>query len=113
MMMLCLIVLSWLKVSLKKKTENGDCYNPIHKPITATTKPAIYPFIFNIVQRNFYVILKGLIALGVNIITISKRREKSKVYFYFGDCYSRVAKPVYFSTVNSFCIMPNIGVFPK
>lgn len=43
MMMLGLIVLSWLKVNLKKKTENGDCYNPIHK-LTATTKPAIYPF---------------------------------------------------------------------
>ena len=32
MMMLGLIVLSWLKVNLKKKTENGYCHNPIHKP---------------------------------------------------------------------------------
>ena len=39
MMMVALIVLSWLKVNLKKKTENGHCHNPTHTP-TATTKPA-------------------------------------------------------------------------
>jgi hypothetical protein len=29
-MMLGLIVLSWIKVNLRKKTENGHCYNPNH-----------------------------------------------------------------------------------
>jgi hypothetical protein len=31
MLMLGLMVLSWLKVNLEKKTENGHCHNPIHK----------------------------------------------------------------------------------
>ena len=38
MMMLGLIVLSWLKVNLKKKTENGYCHNPTHK--STSNKPA-------------------------------------------------------------------------
>jgi hypothetical protein len=37
MMMLGLIVLSWLKVNLKEKTENGHCHNPTHT-LTSTTK---------------------------------------------------------------------------
>ena len=30
MLMLGIMVLSWLKVNLKKKTENGHCHNSIH-----------------------------------------------------------------------------------
>ena len=37
--MLCLIVLSWVKVNLKKKTENGHCHNPTHRT-TQTNKMA-------------------------------------------------------------------------
>jgi hypothetical protein len=32
------MALSWLKVNIKKKTENGHCRNPIHK--TTENKPA-------------------------------------------------------------------------
>jgi hypothetical protein len=39
MLMLGLMALSWLKVDLKKKTENGHCHNPIHKA-KETNKPA-------------------------------------------------------------------------
>lgn len=35
MMILGLMVLSWLKVNLKKKTESGHCRNPIHKTTNA------------------------------------------------------------------------------
>lgn len=52
MMMLGLIVLSWLKVNLKKKTENGHCHNPTHKP-TATTKPANCP-VGSIFHKELY-----------------------------------------------------------
>jgi hypothetical protein len=38
MLTLGLTVLSWLKVNLKKKTENGHCNNPNHAP--TETKPA-------------------------------------------------------------------------
>jgi hypothetical protein len=31
MLMSGLMALSWLKVDLRKKTENGHCHNPIHK----------------------------------------------------------------------------------
>jgi hypothetical protein len=39
MLMLGLMALSWLKVDLKKKTENGHCHNPTHKT-KDTKKPA-------------------------------------------------------------------------
>jgi len=52
MMMLGLIVLSWLKVNLKKKTENGHCHNPTHNP-TATTKPANCP-VGSIFHKELY-----------------------------------------------------------
>lgn len=52
MMMLGLIVLSWLKVNLKKKTENGYCHNPTHKS-TATTKPANCP-VGSIFHKELY-----------------------------------------------------------
>jgi hypothetical protein len=39
MLMLGLMALSWLKVDLRKKTENGHCHNPIHKA-KDTNKPA-------------------------------------------------------------------------
>jgi hypothetical protein len=42
MIMLGLMALSWLKVDLKKKTENGHCHNPIHKT-KDTNKPAGCP----------------------------------------------------------------------
>lgn len=38
MLMLGLMVLSWLKVNLTKKTENGHCHNSIHRA-TDTNKP--------------------------------------------------------------------------
>jgi hypothetical protein len=37
MLMLGIMVLSWLKVNLKKKTENGHCHNSLH-PRTETNK---------------------------------------------------------------------------
>jgi hypothetical protein len=42
MLMLGLMALSWLKVDLKKKTENGHCHNPVHKA-KDTNKPASCP----------------------------------------------------------------------
>ena len=39
MLMLGIMVLSWLKVNLKKKTENGHCYNSLHTR-TETNKSA-------------------------------------------------------------------------
>ena len=42
MLMLGLMALSWLKVDLKKKTENGHCHNPMHKA-KDTNKPASCP----------------------------------------------------------------------
>lgn len=42
MLMLSLMALSWLKVDLKKKTENGHCHNPMHKA-KDTNKPASCP----------------------------------------------------------------------
>ena len=51
MIMLGLIVLSWLKVNLKKKTENGYCHNPTHKP--TATKPANCP-IGSIFHKDLY-----------------------------------------------------------
>ena len=32
MFVLGLMTLSWLKINIKKKTENGHCRNPIHEP---------------------------------------------------------------------------------
>jgi len=37
--MLGIMILSWLKVNLKKKTENGHCYNSLHTR-TETNKSA-------------------------------------------------------------------------
>jgi hypothetical protein len=31
LLILGLIILSWLKINLKKKTENGHCHNPSHR----------------------------------------------------------------------------------
>jgi hypothetical protein len=42
------MALSWLKVNLKRKTENGYCHNPIHKA-KETHKPATCP-----VGSNFH-----------------------------------------------------------
>jgi hypothetical protein len=42
MLMLGLMALSWLKVDLKKKSENGHYHNPIHKA-NDTNKPASCP----------------------------------------------------------------------
>ena len=42
MLMLSLMALSWLKVDLKKKTENGHCHNTMHKA-KDTNKPASCP----------------------------------------------------------------------
>ena len=42
MLMLGLAALSWLKVDLNEKTENGHCHNPIHKP-KDTNKAASCP----------------------------------------------------------------------
>jgi hypothetical protein len=42
MLMLGLMTLSWLKVNLKKKTENGHCHNPIDRA-TETNKSASCP----------------------------------------------------------------------
>jgi hypothetical protein len=42
MLMLGLMVLSWLKVNLTKKTEDGHCHNSIHSA-TETDKPAGCP----------------------------------------------------------------------
>jgi hypothetical protein len=42
LLMLGLMVLSWLKVNLKKKTENGHCHNPAHRT-TQANKPANCP----------------------------------------------------------------------
>ena len=36
------MVLSWVKVNLKKKTENGHCHNPTHRT-TQTNKTANCP----------------------------------------------------------------------
>ncbi len=51
--MLGLIVLSWLKVNLKKKTKNGHCYNPTHTPTAITTKPANCP-VGSIFRKELY-----------------------------------------------------------
>ncbi len=51
MMMLGLIVLSWLKVNLEKKTENGHCHNPTHK--STSTKPANCP-VGSIFHKQLY-----------------------------------------------------------
>jgi hypothetical protein len=32
MFLLGLMTLSWLKINIKKKTENGHCLNPAHEP---------------------------------------------------------------------------------
>jgi hypothetical protein len=37
-----LMVLSWLKINLKKKTENGHCHNPTHRT-SEINKPANCP----------------------------------------------------------------------
>jgi hypothetical protein len=52
MLMLGLMVLAWLKVNLKKKTENGHCHNPIHKA-AGTNKPAACPIGSNF-HRDLY-----------------------------------------------------------
>jgi hypothetical protein len=52
MLMLGLMALSWLKVDLKKKTENGYCHNPIHKA-KDTNKPASCPIGSNF-HRELY-----------------------------------------------------------
>jgi hypothetical protein len=52
MLMLGLMALSWLKVNLKKKTENGHCHNPIHKA-KETNKPASCPIGSNF-HRDLY-----------------------------------------------------------
>lgn len=39
LLMLGLMVLSWLNINLKKKTENGHCHNPTHRT-TQANKPA-------------------------------------------------------------------------
>ena len=36
MLMLGLMVLSWFKFNIKKKTENGQCHKPAHGPVTET-----------------------------------------------------------------------------
>jgi len=48
MLMLGIMVLSWLKVNLKKKTENGHCHNSLHIT-TETNKSASCP-----VGSNFH-----------------------------------------------------------
>ena len=48
MLMFGLMVLSWLKLDLKKKTENGHCHNRVHKA-KDTNKPASCP-----VGSNFH-----------------------------------------------------------
>jgi hypothetical protein len=50
--MVGLMALSWLKVNLKKKTENGHCHNPIHKA-KDTNKPASCPIGSNF-HRDLY-----------------------------------------------------------
>ena len=52
MLMLGLMVLSWLKVNLKKKTENGHCNNPLHTRIE-TNKSASCQIGSNF-HRNLY-----------------------------------------------------------
>ena len=56
MLMLGLVTLSWLKVNLKKKTENGHCHNPIHRA-TETNKSASCPtgskFSQGLIQRLY------------------------------------------------------------
>ena len=42
LLMLGLMVLSWVKVNLKKKTENGHCHNPTHRT-TQTNKTTNCP----------------------------------------------------------------------
>lgn len=39
---LALMLLSWLKINLKKKTENGHCHNPTHRT-SETNEPANCP----------------------------------------------------------------------
>jgi hypothetical protein len=42
MLMLGLMVLSWFKINVKKKTDKGHCHNPTHEPGTET-RPANCP----------------------------------------------------------------------
>jgi hypothetical protein len=52
MLMLGIMVLSWLKVNLKKKTENGHCHNSLHTN-TDTNKSANCPIGSNF-HRDLY-----------------------------------------------------------
>ena len=52
MLTLGLMALSWLKVDLKKKTENGHCHNPVHIA-KDTNKPASCPIGSNF-HRDLY-----------------------------------------------------------
>ena len=53
MLMLGIMVLSWLKVNLNKKTENGYCHNSLHSP-TETNKSANCPIGSNF-HRDLYI----------------------------------------------------------
>jgi hypothetical protein len=63
LLMLGIMVLSWLKINLKKKTENGHCHNPIHRT-TKTSLPANCPIGSNFHSKlysNYVSILEDLL----------------------------------------------------
>ena len=69
MLMLGLMVLSWLKVNLKQKIENGHCQNPIHKA-KDRNKPAGCPIGSNF-HRDLYNDYASILEEFVNNIKAS------------------------------------------
>ncbi|MFZ0511113.1 MAG: hypothetical protein WAM14_05870 [Candidatus Nitrosopolaris sp.] len=63
MLMLGLMALSWFQFNIKRKTENGDCRNPAHEPVTET-KPAnciIGSKFHSILYNDFITILEDFL----------------------------------------------------
>ncbi|MGA7368281.1 MAG: hypothetical protein WBX01_04075 [Nitrososphaeraceae archaeon] len=80
MLMLGLMVLSWLKANLKKKTEDGHCRNPIHRE-TSTNKSSSCPIGSNFhrdLYDNYSSILEDFISSirDCTPITISSSKQK-------------------------------------